>query len=256
MKVKLSSRNTFIYLLHIFCGILYFIYKGSKLGLTSKRKPALTRPRSAAPRRAAPLSTGFIAKVQFIVEIIPHRTHARRLTITFFHRLTMSCPFDSRRTRIRGMYPSSCSLCSGRESEKRNAISTRAACVTSIREKDQENGRMGWWVKKKKCRCAKEENGTERGINCTSDADLFEHDTLRWYVMRLGVNRRARDTFERRRHFCSTDNAYSRDLTRESVAVAVVENHREGKRKSERGGERRERDSFSQYDELALIRRW
>lgn len=127
--MELSSWDTFIYLLRIFCGILYFIYKGSKLGLTSKRKPALTRPGSDAP----PLSTGFIAKVQFIVEIIPRRTHARRLTITFFYRLTMSCPFDHR-TRIRGMYPSSCSLCSARGSEKPDAAGIKDD-VTSILEK-------------------------------------------------------------------------------------------------------------------------
>lgn len=63
--------------------------------------------------------------------------------------------------------------------------------------------------------------------------------------MRLGVNRRARDTFERRRHFRSTDNANSRDLTRESArdmvivvaAATVVENHRE------------ERDTLSLFGE-------
>lgn len=136
--MELSSRDTFIYLLHIFCGILYFIYKAGKLGLTSKRKPALTRPRSDAP----PLSTGFIAKVQFIVEIIPRRTHARRLTITFFYHLTMSCLFDHR-TRIRGMRPSSWSLCSARGSERPDAVGIGDACVTSIREKDQEDGRTG-----------------------------------------------------------------------------------------------------------------
>jgi len=168
----------------IFSVEFYISYKGSKLELTSKWKPALTRPGSDAP----PLSTGFIAKVQFIVEIIPRRTHARRLTITFFypsdHELSLrptvlvfaECilvMFTLLRSRIREAW------CYRHRAWHRSARRTK-------RTVERDDG-------EKKCWYAKEGNGThtERGINCTSDADLFEHDTLPWYVMRLGVNRRA-----------------------------------------------------------------
>lgn len=218
MKVELSSRNTFIYLPRIFYGILYFIYKGGKLRLTSRRKPPL-----------APLSEGFIAKVQFIVEIIPRRTHGTHGD----WQLHFSGPSD-RETSLRPP-PSSPLSYSRNVSFVAFTLSVRSrgsvrsvicyrhrdACVTSICEMDQGSSGTVEERKKKKCRRAKGGN-VERGINCTGDADLFERDTLPWYVMRLGVNRRARDTFERRCHFRSTDNAYSRDLTSESAAAAAV----------------------------------
>ena len=247
----LSSRDIFINLLHIFRGILYFTYKGSKFGLTPRWKVSLVRPRSDAP----PLSANFIVKVQFIVEIISRRTHARRLTITFFYRLTMSCPFDHRimyaecRLRLVHFVPFA---------DPRSVMLYALGCMRDIDLREEPRGWSNGMMEKKKCQCAKERNGTHRKgdklyrrrgfiraryVTVIRDATRRESTSLRyfWATTPLSLDRQC---------------VYSRDLTRESVVVAVVENHWEEKRKREMkngcgkrggGGERkreRERERF------------
>lgn len=204
------------------------------------------------------LSVDFIAKVQFIVGIIPRHTHARRLTITFYHRPAMSCALDP--------YLRSASLsfllCLSRyppsvRSRIREAWRYRhiPRCMRDIDPPERSRETNGqWWGKSADVR-KKEPDGVQRErkgereegrggrgerINCTGDADLFERDALAWYVMRLCVNRRARDTFERRCHFPSIDNANSRDLTREGINEGYGDD--DGGWKSSLGREKRKRE--------------
>lgn len=82
---------------------------------------------------------------------------------------------------------------SARGFEKRDVIGvSRDTCVTSIREKDRWKWEMDMRddgereksadVRKKELADAQREKKREKergkGINCTSDADLFERDTL------------------------------------------------------------------------------
>lgn len=155
--MELSSRNTFIYLPRIFYGILYFIYKGSKLGMTFRRKPPLARLWSDAP----PLSAGFIAKVQFIVEIIPRRTHARTETDNYIFLAVWPWAVPS----TAALVFAECLLrrvhfVRSRGFEKRDVIGIgmHAWHRSARRTKRRSSGTSG--REKKKCRCAKEGNGT------------------------------------------------------------------------------------------------